>query len=136
MGKLTEGQINLLKELHDLDLLQDDVRIRMKTEFPDAFRKNILNRIKAVGSQCYGYPIEHNESYVFVMLPNTNSDWTLAAYDWVKRFCDSKLSIDIQDFNYPYPIHGSAAKRAIEEAIESTPQILSYAYDYIVISYH
>ena len=44
--------------------------------------------IKNVGKFVYGHTVEHDGMYVKVPLPESNRDWTFAAWDYVRRFCE------------------------------------------------
>jgi hypothetical protein len=134
MSKLTEGQINLVKDLHSLGTLRADLRIRIEREFPEAFPKTIQKYFEQVSDRCYGYPVNYNDEFVFVRMPNANQEWTFAAFKWTKEFCDAVNDDDGGELRVSaYPIHGVGAARAINRAKESG--IIDSDWEYQVIKY-
>jgi hypothetical protein len=135
MNKLTEGQFNLVKDLHSLGTLRADLRIRIEREFSEVFPKTIQKYIEEVGATCYGRPVNYNDECVFVSMPNANSEWTFAAFKWIQLFCDTvNDDDDNSDLRVAaYPIHGSIAARVINRAKESG--IIDSNWEYQVIKY-
>ena len=128
MSKLTDGQINLLKDVYGLGTLRADLRIRMQIEFPDVFPYAIKNQVDAIGELCYGYEVFYNDEFVFVRLPNANSEWSFEAFKWVEQFCNYD-TVKV----HAYPIHGTQALRAINRAVEAN--LLEHNANYQVINY-
>ena len=136
MSKLTEGQFNLIKDLHSLGTLRAiaDLRIRIEREFSEVFPKTIQKYIEEVGATCYGRPVNYNDEYVFVRMPNANSEWTFAAFKWIQLFCDTVNDDADSDLRVSaYPIHGAHAARAINRAVESG--IIDSDWQFQVIKY-
>lgn len=91
-------------------------KLKIESKFPDAFAQKMENIIKSVNGgvlkDSYGKVISVGNEYICVPLPNANTSWTFAAFDWVKQFCEK----------YPdsYPVHNVLDRREdLKEFIES-----------------
>jgi len=130
MSNLTHDQINVLKQVVPYINPADPMYCKLRTEFPEAFSFNIDDYVKEIGAICYGYNVNYNDRYVFIQLPNANSDWTFEAFRVAEKFC--KNIPDIHSVSM-YPVHGNNASRAINEAINRN--IISEYSNYLVLSY-
>jgi hypothetical protein len=128
MSKLTSDQIEVLKQVIPYINPINPLYASLKSEFPDVFPKTIQKYIEEVGATCYGYPVNYNDEYVFVRMPNANSEWSFEAFKWADQFCN----YDTVNM-HAYPIHGASAARAINRAVEDS--LIEHNANYLVISY-
>jgi len=72
---------------------------KLKVKFPEVFKnKSIEEAVKAVGDTVHGYKVEIvNDEILAIPLPNANKKWTLATFDYVKKF--------IKEYPNSFPIH-------------------------------
>jgi len=134
MSKLTESQIEVLKQVVSYINPINPLYASLKSEFPEAFPKTIQKYLEQVSDRCYDRPVNYNDDYVFVRMPNANQEWTFAAFKWIQLFCDTVNDDDGGEYRVAaYPIHGVGAARAINRAVESG--IIDSDWEYQVIKY-
>lgn len=77
----------------------------MKSTSVEAIITNSITKLGLTGNTGYGDNIiveekSENTGYIMIPLPNCNLQWTFAAYDWAKKYCNS-----VGDGIRAYPCH-------------------------------
>lgn len=104
---------------------------KLEKQFPEVFTNSIQSLIDVVGKQVfYGYEVYGvergiDDGYVFIPLPNANTEWTFAAFDYVKKFCTT--------FN-AYPYHRDTVKLIDEVLYKKYPNLREERSNWLVIS--
>ena len=60
--------------------------------------------VEKIGDKVHGYEVSIEDEHILVHLPNANTQWTFAAFEWVMKFCKA----------YPksYPVHRDSHNNA------------------------
>ena len=90
---------------------------KIREKFPKIFKTDIIDMLRNAGlGSVHGFPvIEMRCGFILIPLPNTNEEWTYAAFDLCKRICEFLQSKG----NTAYPVHGSTYEPTKDEAKEA-----------------
>lgn len=89
------------------DIACDKWKHIIKNNHPECFpvtKSAIELAVEKIGDKVYGYKVSIEDEHILVPLPNANTSWTFAAFEWVMKFCKA----------YPdcYPVHRDSHNNA------------------------
>ena len=82
------------------DIACDKWKPIIKNNHPECFpvtKSAIELAVEEMGDKVHGYEVSIEDEHILVPLPNSNKEWSFAAFEWVMKFCKA----------YPksYPVH-------------------------------
>lgn len=83
----------------------DTARQTLKILFPEAFSNSLQDAVDKIGAMVCVCRVQTEGKYVKVPLPSANREWTLEAFDYVKRFCETYSGAYPEhdaEFNYKF----------------------------------
>jgi hypothetical protein len=82
------------------DIACDKWKPIIKKNHPECFpvvKSAIELAVEKIGDKVHGFKVSIEDEHILVPLPNANTEWTFAAFEWVMKFCKAHPT--------SYPVH-------------------------------